>query len=209
MQSSTLAATGETGRRSGPSAWVLRWLGAPSGNGWLLDFASGDGRHVAAARAAGYRVTAADRDGAALTQAAAVGAETVEADLEDGRWPFADRRFEVVVMTRYLYRARLQLLLTLLEPGGRLIAETFLSGQASWGRPRNRSFLLAPDELFAVCRRGGLTVLAFEQGVVAGPAAVQRIAAIRPPFDGRAWPIDPPPAELPEAGLRRGRDESS
>jgi SAM-dependent methyltransferase len=177
---------------------VLRWLGAPSGNGWLLDFASGDGRHVAVARAAGYRVTAADRDRAALAQAAAVGAETVEADLENGRWPFADRCFEVVVMTRFLHRARLQLLLALLEPGGRLIAETFLSGQASWGRPRNPSFLLGPDELFAVCRRGGLVVLGFEQGIAAGPAAVQRIAAIRPPFDPRAWSIDPALSDRPE-----------
>ena len=208
---------GETDTASGPSAWVLRWLGrphdrsshdrsshgrpggspqsspqgSPHGSATVLDFASGAGRHVGPAVAAGYRVLAADRDSAALAQAGARGARIMQADLEGERWPFTDERFEVVVMTRYLHRERLALLLGLVEPGGRFIGETFARGNERWGRPRNPAFLLEPDELFHACRRAGLVVLAFEQGatVEPGPAVIQRVVAIRPPFDPLAWPL--------------------
>lgn len=175
-----------------PSVWIRRWLQTASPGAELLDFASGDGRHVPIARAAGYRVTAADRDETALTLAAARGADPVAVDLEAARWPFADRRFEVVLMTRYLFRARLPLLLALVAPGGWFIAETFARGQAAWGRPRNPDFLLEPHESFDACRRAGLVVLGFEQGVVAGPTAIQRIAAVRSPSALRLATSDGP-----------------
>jgi SAM-dependent methyltransferase len=181
--------SGEAGSGPGPSAWVRRWLATPSGSGRLLDFASGEGRHVALARAAGYRVTAADRDVASLTRAARLGADPLAVDLESDRWPFVDQRFEVVLMTRYLFRPRLPLLAALVEPGGFLIVETFALGQAAWGRPRNPAFLLRPDESFDVCRRAGLLVLGFEQGVTEGPTAIQRITATRPPSPARIAPI--------------------
>ena len=193
------ALNGETDTASGPSAWVLRWLGrphrnphrSPDGSATVLDFASGTGRHVGPAVAAGYRVLAADRDADALDRARARGARVIEADLEGERWPFAGERFEVVVMTRYLHRERLALLLGLVEPGGRFIGETFARGNEGWGRPRNPAFLLEPDELFHACRRAGLVVLAFEQGATTepGPAVIQRVVAIRPPFDPLAWPV--------------------
>ena len=183
----TKLSSGRTDTASGPSAWVLRWLGQPSGSAALLDFACGHGRHVGPAVAAGYRVLAADRDEPALGQAAAAGARVLACDLEGAPWPFAERRFEVVLMTRFLHRDRLDLLLALVEPGGRFIGETFARGNEHWSRPRNPAFLLAPDELFLASRRAGLVVLAFEQGAVAGPSIIQRVAAIRPPFDPLAW----------------------
>ena len=69
--------------------------------------------------------------------------------------------------------------------------ETFARGNEGWGRPRNPAFLLEPDELFHACRRAGLVVLAFEQGATTepGPAVIQRVVAIRPPFDPLAWPV--------------------
>lgn len=190
---------GETDTASGPSAWVLRWIGQPAGSATLLDFACGTGRHVGPALAAGYRVFAADRDREALARVEAAGGRVIACDLEGERWPFADLRFELVLMTRYLHRERLALLLGLVEPGGRFIGETFARGNERWGRPRNPAFLLEPDELFLACRRAGLTVLAFEQGAirqatlqqgpasVAHPAVIQRVFAIRPPFDPLIW----------------------
>ena len=180
---------GRTATVPGPSAWVSRWIGGPAGSATLLDFASGSGRHVRPAVAAGYRVIAADRDGQALAEAGAAGADVVEVDLEGGRWPFVGQRFEVVLLSRFLHRERLDLLLGLVAPGGRFIGETFARGNERWGRPRNPAFLLAPDELFLACRRAGLVVLAFEQGVVPGPSVIQRVVAIRPPFDPLAWPL--------------------
>jgi len=172
------------------SAWVLRWLQPARGNGLLLDFAGGRGPWVTAARALRYQVTVADRDPQALAEAAERGAQIVRCDLERAPWPFTEQRFEVIVMTRYLYRERLPLLLELLDAGGCFIAETFARGQEAWGRPRNPAFLLEPDELFNLCRCAGLRVIAFEQGAVAGPRMIQRICAVRPPYDVLAWPLD-------------------
>jgi SAM-dependent methyltransferase len=126
-------------------------------------------------------VEAVDRDGAAL---AALAGEprvaTRQADLEDGSWPYAGRSFDAVVVTNYLYRPRLALLLDCLAPGGVLIYETFMAGNERFGKPSNPDFLLRPGELLA--RLGAeYTIVAFEQGEVhvPRPAAIQRVCAIR------------------------------
>ena len=130
----------------------------------------------------GYRVTAVDRDGVALAAVAArvPGAELLEADLEGGPWPFAGRRFDVIVVANYLHRPLLPLLIDSLSPGGALIYETFMVGNARFGKPSSPQFLLRRDELLDVVR-GILSVVAFEQGEVATPrpAVVQRLCAIR------------------------------
>ncbi len=67
------------------------------------------------------------------------------------------------------------------------IYETFARGNEAYGRPSNPDFLLERGELLRLAARG-LTVVAFEQGVVAAPepgAVVQRLAAVGP---GRPWP---------------------
>lgn len=184
--------SGTVPQRPQPSRWVERWLGTPRGSGRLLDFACGSGRHAGLALAAGFEVTAVDRDTAGLNLSEGRGCTVLEEDLELGRWTFAARRFEVVVATHYLFRPRLALLLDCIEPGGRLIHETFADGNARFGRPRNPDFLLAPGESFDVCRRGGLVVIAYEHGLrgVGPPALVQRIVAVRPPFDAAGLPLE-------------------
>lgn len=115
-------------------------------------------------------------------------------DLESGRWSFSAERFEVVVVTNFLFRPRLDLLPRLLDPGGRLIYETFLQGNAAYGKPSNPAFLLEPDELFLFARRAGLQVRAFEQGFTDSPkpAMVQRLVAVRLPDDARPLPLTGP-----------------
>ena len=175
MAATLHAATGE------PSPWVVRFapLIAPAGE--VLDFACGGGRHARWLAQRGWRVEAVDRDGAAL---AALADEprvaTRQADLEDGSWPYAGRSFDAVVVTNYLYRPRLTLLLDCLAPGGVLIYETFMAGNERFGKPSNPDFLLRPGELLA--RLGGdFTIVAFEQGEVhvPRPVAIQRVCAIR------------------------------
>ncbi|MGE0311283.1 MAG: class I SAM-dependent methyltransferase [Lautropia sp.] len=167
-----------------PSAWVARWLGEPRGSRRLLDLACGSGRHVHLALNAGFDVTAVDRNTASLTLPEGMTCTVLEVDLENGRWTLPAGRFEVVIVTHYLFRPRLALTAGLVEPGGRLIYETFASGNAAYGRPSNPAFLLREDELFDACRRAGLSVVAFEQGYAArGRGAVlQRIVAARPPL---------------------------
>ena len=55
--------------------------------------------------------------------------------------------FDLIVVTRYLHRPLFPRLVEALAPGGVLVYETFLVGQAERGHPRNPAFLLEPGEL--------------------------------------------------------------
>jgi hypothetical protein len=144
------------------------------------------------AHAAGHTVLAVDRDLHALASMERTGIEVRQEDLEHGRWSFAAERFDLLVCTNYLFRPRLDLMATLLAPGGLWVHETFAAGNARYGRPSNPDFLLRPGELAQVALRAGLHLLAFEDGYrgVPGPARVQRMAAVKPPFDPEAMPLD-------------------
>jgi hypothetical protein len=144
------------------------------------------------AHAAGHTVLAVDRDPLALASMERTGIEVRQEDLEHGRWSFAAERFDLLVCTNYLFRPRLDLMATLLAPGGLWVHETFAVGNARYGRPSNPDFLLRPGELAQVALRAGLHLLAFEDGYrgVPGPARVQRMAAVKPPFDPEAMPLD-------------------
>lgn len=174
-----------------PSPWVVRFAPLIAEHGEVLDLACGGGRHARWLAQRGFRVEAVDRDGVALELIdGAPHVVTREADLEQGPWPYAGRRFDGIVVTNYLYRPRLGMLLDSLSPGGVLIYETFMLGNERFGKPSNPEFLLRPGELMA--RLGdGYTVVAFEQGEVAQPkpAVVQRICAVK----GEAGVVALPP----------------
>ncbi len=162
-----------------PSAWITRWSHLIPQGGSVLDVACGGGRHLRWLRAQGFAVTGVDRDGPALAPLMALG-EIVEADIENGPWPFDGRCFDAVVVTNYLWRALMPALLASLADGGVLLYETFSTAQASIGKPTRPEFLLQPGELIEIAR--GLRIVAFEEGFVTGPDRfVQRIAACRSP----------------------------
>lgn len=147
----------------------------------MLDVACGGGRHARYLAQRGLRVDAVDRDPAAIAMLGrAPGIATLLADLEDGPWPYADARFDGIVVCNYLHRPLFPKLLAALEEGGVLIYETFASGNERFGRPANPDFLLKPGELLEAVR-GALWVVAFEEGWVSQPklAVVQRICAVR------------------------------
>jgi SAM-dependent methyltransferase len=161
---------------------VSRFLPLIPAGGRALDLAAGGGRHTQALRANGYQVVTVDRDAAALRARFAddAGCSIVELDLEDGGpWRFGGG-FAGIVVANYLHRPLLPALAAALAPGGVLIYETFMVGNERYGRPANPDFLLRPGELLEAFA-ASLTVVAFEQGVVAAPrpAALQRLAAIR------------------------------
>lgn len=173
--------------QAAPSPWVLRWLSLLPGGASVLDFACGSGRHAREAARRGLRASAVDRDALAL---ASIGPDVRvrAADLEAGPWPFGDERYDAVIVTHYLFRPRFALLAALVAPHGLLVYETFAQGNERYGRPSNPAFLLAPGELYERCTRAGLTVLAFEHGIVerapaparhGAPAVVQRVCAVR------------------------------
>lgn len=163
-----------------PSAWVARWAPLIRPGGTVLDVACGSGRHARWLAALGFEVDAVDRDTASFADPPA-GVTLLAADLEDGSpWPYAGRRFDAIVVTNYLHRPLLPVLVEALEPGGVLIYETFARGNERFGKPSNPAFLLAPGELLDAVR-GRLRVIAYEDVTVSEPrpAALQRMAARR------------------------------
>jgi SAM-dependent methyltransferase len=170
------------------STWMQRFAHLIGVNARVLDVAAGQGRHARFFAARGARVTAVDRDAVALSALSGVaGVATRVADLESGEWPLGAAKFDAVVVANYLHRPLFAHLLSSLDDSGVLLYETFAEGNERFGRPRNPAFLLEPSELLDFARN--LTVVAFEQGRVAGerPAVVQRLAAV-----GRRHPWPPP-----------------
>ncbi len=160
---------------SEPSAWVVRFA-ARTPPGRVLDLACGHGRHTTLFLGLGHPVTAVDR---VMRLDPRPNLERLELDLETGApLPLQGREFAGVVVTRYLYRPLLPDLVRAVAPGGWLVYETFARGQEMFGRPRRPEFLLEPGELLEVVR-GNLRVIAYEDDVLPGPTAVQRVAARR------------------------------
>ena len=169
-----------------PSRWVQRWSHLVVPGGVVLDVACGQGRHARWFYERNHPVALVDRAQSAIDSIAetipAQRMQAVVADIENGPWPFAGRRFDAVVVTNYLWRPLMPVLLDSLAPGGVLIYETFTQGNETVGKPSRPDFLLRPGELLAICR--SLRVVAFEDGFQEGlqgqaPRFVQRIAAVR------------------------------
>ena len=147
----------------------------------VLDVACGSGRHLRWFAQRGHAVTGVDRDPQALAAASwhlDGEGELVLADIENGPWPLAGRQFGAVVVTHYLWRALMPVLIESVAPGGVLVYETFAAGNETVGKPSRSDFLLRPGELLASC--APLRVVAYEDGFMDAPERfVQRIAAAR------------------------------
>ena len=111
-------------------------------------------------------MTGVDRSPEAIAAVSGVG-EAVQADIENGPWPFTGRRFGAVVVTNYLWRALLPTIVGSVAPGGVLIYETFAVGNETVGKPSRPDFLLRPGELLQACQ--GLRVVAYEDGFIDTP----------------------------------------
>jgi SAM-dependent methyltransferase len=90
------------------SAWVQRWSSLVPAGGTVLDVACGLGRPPAGFWRAAIRVFAVDRSAAAI--------DGVLALAPTGPWPFAGQRFDAVVVTNYLWRPLLPLLVDSVAP---------------------------------------------------------------------------------------------
>lgn len=138
----------------GPASWLLENADLLPRGGRVLDVACGRGRHALLLAGAGFSVRALDRDESAidrLRDAATrlqlrVDAEVI--DLETDPAPDLGRReFDLVLVFNYLHRPLMPAILEAVKPGGLLFYETFTTGQAERGHPRNPAFLLKDGEL--------------------------------------------------------------
>jgi SAM-dependent methyltransferase len=162
-----------------PLPWIVQWAGLVAPGSAVLDVAAGRGRHSRFFAGRGHPVTAIDRDISALEANDAI--EIIQADLEDGSaWPLPGRHFGAVVVTNYLHRPLIPVLLEAVEPGGVLLYQTFMAGNERFGKPSNPDFLLKDGELLEAVR-GNYSVVAYEARLVSEPsmAMVQRISARR------------------------------
>ncbi len=163
-----------------PSLWVCRFSSLIPKGGEVLDLACGKGRHAKWLAAQGWQVEAVDRDPAALAEIQGIrNISTRQADLESGNWPYVGHHFHGVVVSRYLHRPLLPLLVDALHDGGVLIYETFMLGHECLGKPQNPDFLLRRSELLEAFSQ--LSLVAFEQGEVRlpCPAVIQRFCAVK------------------------------
>jgi SAM-dependent methyltransferase len=167
------------------SPWIDRFAHLVPAGARVLDVACGQGRHARFFAQRGCTVDAVDRDAALAPAFAGIdGVRFLAADIENGPWPYAGQRFDAIVVTNYLHRPLLPLLLEALAPDGVLLYETFAVGNERYGKPSNPAFLLQSRELLDVFG-GALHVLAYEDGVIGSPprARVQRLCAVRAAAD--------------------------
>jgi tellurite methyltransferase len=129
---------------------------------------------------AGFAVYGVDRDWAALRDAVALGAESGVAinawcaDLTAAGLP--QRRFDLVLVTRYLQRDLVSSLRDAVRPGGFVVYETFLRDQVRHGRgPTSPDHLLVPGELRSLF--GQFTTIFYEE--VNDPEELARLVARR------------------------------
>lgn len=170
------------------SSWVKRFVGTiPPGK--VLDLACGEGRHSFFLAAAGKDVLAVDRNHDVLIKIADKGIATLQIDLESNDDSalavlFQPRHFAGIVVTNYLHRPLVPMLLRSIAEQGVLLYETFAEGNQQFGRPSNPDFLLASAELLrwlAVDSHQNWHIVAFEEGYVEHPkpAMVQRLCAVK------------------------------
>ena len=144
------------GTLRGPSPWLIENADLLPRGGRLLDVACGRGRHALLMAGAGFEVRAVDCNPDAIAfvrdTAAKLGLriDAAVVDLETDPPPAIATEFDAIVVFNYLHRPLVPLLRDALKPGGRIFYETFTTGQAERGHPRNPDFLLRDGELAAL-----------------------------------------------------------
>jgi SAM-dependent methyltransferase len=139
-----------------PTRWLVDHEHLVPRTGMALDVASGRGRNAMWLAQRGLDTVAIDRDAAALEELRATAARlnllvrTEIVDLEAGVAEFPVGAYDVIVVVHYLHRPLFPALKHAVRPGGVLVYETFITGQALRGKPTNPAFLLKPGELRAL-----------------------------------------------------------
>ena len=169
---------------SSPSTWVMQKAQSWPKGSKILDFAAGKGRHsfaLSELHCKKFDILAVDQNSEELKNLKKVCSDITicHADLEKNTvWPFFDQKFDVVLVTNYLFRPRLTDLFSLIRTGGCIVYETFAEGNEIYGKPRNPDYLLSKGELLKILPKD-FEVVDYFHGKVEQPkpAIIQRLAA--------------------------------
>ncbi len=187
----SMPSTGQLkGLKGSPSTWLERFISLIPTGGTVLDYACGAARNDGYMASWGLKVTGVDKDERCKPYVLAYPNTTfIQADLENGEWPFTDESFDAVLVNFYLYRPVLPKLPGLLKPGGYLLYETFMLPYEGFdgNRAKSKAFALEPLELVDTFRKD-LEILAYEETLCDKGDCFQRILA-RKPIDGKNVPV--------------------
>lgn len=134
-------------------------------SGRAVDLACGLGANAICLAASGLVTEAWDFSSVALTQLEhyarihQLDITTQQRDIE--QHPPSVNRFDVVIVTHFLYRPIFPAVLASLKPGGLLYYQTFTRSKTSHVGPSNPNYLLAENELLNLCV--GLKVLYYRE----------------------------------------------
>lgn len=183
-------AIGSHGNREHPTAFLAEWE-ARLPRGRALDAACGTGRNSIFLAERGWRVDAVDISRAGLDRARAFAARRgveiglIEADLETESAHLLDgRRYDLIVLVRYVNRALLPRLADALADGGLLLVEQHLVTDADVVGPRSPEHRFERNELLqAAVEQQALRTLFYRESLVDDPdgrrAALAQLAACR------------------------------
>ncbi len=122
--------------------------------GRALDIACGDGRNAIFLAKQGFQVTAVDYSDVAIGKAKKIAMESgVEIDFicaDLGKYNICESSYDLIISFYYLQKSLIDPMKRGLKEKGLIIFETYTINQRDIGRPKNRDFLLAPNELIGL-----------------------------------------------------------
>ncbi len=135
-----------------PSSWIIQNVQNINFKNkiiYVLDFASGNGRHSIQLAKDGMLVTAIDKNQEKLNFYKYIkNIKTICFNLEtDEDWPLTKNTYDIVIVTNYLYRPNIKKIGNLVKDEGYILYETFAKGNQIYGRPQNSNYLLEEREL--------------------------------------------------------------
>ena len=140
-----------TGEPPAPAAVLAENAHLLPRQGAALELACGRGGNALLLARLGFVVTARDQSDVAIEnlQRAAASEDlslvAEVADVEHLPWP--PGYFDVIVVSRYLYRAMAPVIIARLAEGGLLFYQTYTADKPQGTGPKNPEYLLAPNEL--------------------------------------------------------------
>ena len=147
----------------------------------LLDFASGNGRNCIPLLNKNIIVTAIDKDQKKLNKYKNLNnINTICFDLETTEeWPLANEFYDVIIVVNYLYRPKINKLISLIKNDGYLFYETFSSGNEKYGSPQNPNYLLKDAELLNIFAEKLLPLSFYDGKVQDKKISVKQMASFK------------------------------